>query len=219
MLEKEEILKGIALKNEVIFKKIFGKKGNENLLKIFLESILETQIESLTVDLDRALSSDILDENSSRFVVNAKLSDGKNVIIEIRTNISEFSEEESLASWCELYSEQFEVEDDYETANKVISIWIVNDKAFDFSDYHSIWKIGEVEKGRTEHFDDFEIHVIDLEKLRIENILEPKNKEFWLWFIDHTNMALVDMACSLPEIRKVRAEYEKIIEETEFDEK
>ena len=50
MTSKEEILSKITPKNDLVFKKIFGAKGNEGILKSFLESILDINIESLVVE-------------------------------------------------------------------------------------------------------------------------------------------------------------------------
>lgn len=52
MINKEEIMKSITPKNDIIFKKIFGSRGNEGILKDFLESILETKIESVKLGLE-----------------------------------------------------------------------------------------------------------------------------------------------------------------------
>lgn len=49
MVSKEEILSRITPKNDLVFKKIFGAKGNEGILKSLLESILEIKFDSLTV--------------------------------------------------------------------------------------------------------------------------------------------------------------------------
>ena len=153
------------------------------------------------------------DGKNSRLDVIAKLKDGTIVNIEVQTNISGFSDKRSLAYWSKLYLEQFKSGNDYKKANKTICIWILDGEVFDIPEYHSKWKIGEEEIGVTEHFDDFEIHVIELKKFRKENIMEPRKKEFWLWFIDHTKKELVDMSYTLDEIRKAKAEYEKMIEE------
>ena len=55
MINEEVIAKKITPKNDIIFKKIFGSKGNEGILKDFLEGILETQIESVKLGLETEL--------------------------------------------------------------------------------------------------------------------------------------------------------------------
>ena len=212
MISKEEILSKITPKNDIIFKKIFGSKGNEEILKDFLESILDIKIEFLTVEVGTELLPEFLDKKLSGLDVRAKLNNGTFVNIEVQTNMYGYSDKRNLAYWSKAYLEQFKSGDDYSKANKTICIWILDGEVFDIPGYHSTWKIGEGEIGITEHFDDFEIHVIELKKFRQENIIKPKKKEFWLWFIDHTKKELVEMSYSLEEIRKAKAEYEKMLE-------
>ena len=47
--------------------------------------------------------------------------------------------------------------------------------------------------------------------------LKPNKKKFWLWFIDHTNKGLVDMACeSNDKIREAREQLDKIMADEEL---
>lgn len=212
MISKEEIYKKITPKNDIVFKKIFGSKGNEEILKSFLESILEIEIEYLTVDSGQELLPGFYDGKLSKLDVLARIQDGTWVNIEIQTNTQGYSDKRELAYWSKLYLEQFKQGEDYKKLDKAISIWIVDGEIYNFPKYHSKWKIGEEEFGRLEYFDDFEIHVIELKKFRKETIIKPKKKEFWLWFIDHTKKELVDMSSySIEEIKKAKAEYEKMI--------
>ena len=212
MVSKEELLSRITPKNDLVFKKIFGSKGNEGILKSLLESILDIQIESLVVDLGTELLPDFCGGKLSRLDVKAKLNDGTIVNIEVQTNMSGYSGTRSVAYWSKLYLEQFKEGNDYKKSDKTICIWILDGKVYNFPEYHSQWKITEKANGDTGDFDIFEIHVIELQKFREETIMKPKNKEFWLWFIDHTKREMVEMSYSLEEIRKAKAEYEKMIE-------
>ena len=99
MISKEEILSRITPKNDIIFKKIFGSKGNEGILKSFLESILDIEIESLEVDLETELLPDFYDGKLSRLDVRTKLNDGTIVNIEVQTNMYDYSDKRSLAYW------------------------------------------------------------------------------------------------------------------------
>ena len=215
MISKEELLSKITPKNDLVFKKIFGSKGNEGILKSFLESILDIEIESLVVDLGIELLPDFYDGKLSRLDVKAKLNDRTIVNIEVQTNMSGYSDSRSFAYWSKLYLEQYRSGDDYKHADKTICIWILDGEVYDFPEYHSQWNVTEKINGKTEYFEEFEIHVIELKKFRKENIMKPKNKEFWLWFIDHTKREMVEMSYSLEEIRKAKAEYEKMLEGNE----
>ena len=145
----------------------------------------------------------------------ASLSDGTIVNIEIQTNMEDFSDKRQLSYWSNLYLRQLQRGADYRIANKTICIWILDGEVYDFPKYHSKWRIEEVEFGKQNVFDDFEIHVIELKKFRKLDIMEPKKKEFWLWFIDHTKKELVEMSYTLDEVRKAKEEYERMLASNE----
>lgn len=50
----EEIKELLTPKNDIIFKKLFGKKGNERIVKDFLEAILERKIKSVELGKKRS---------------------------------------------------------------------------------------------------------------------------------------------------------------------
>ena len=127
----------------MIFKKLFGSKGNEKILKSFLESILDITIESLTVDLSTEILPDFYDGKLSRLDVITRLEDKTIVNIEIQTNMKDFTDKRQLAYWSKLYLNQFKKGDNYKKADKAICIWILDGKVYDFPEYHSKWKITE----------------------------------------------------------------------------
>src|SRR5699024_4396282 len=45
----------LKLTNDIVFQRIFGKVGNENITKAFLEKILGIKIEELTLDTNKRL--------------------------------------------------------------------------------------------------------------------------------------------------------------------
>ena len=94
----------ITPKRDLVFKRLFGSKGNEDILKDFLESILDVKIESLGLDLATELLPDFYDGKTSRIDVRAKLSDGTEVNIEAQSNVSSYSEERCLQYWSKIYS-------------------------------------------------------------------------------------------------------------------
>ena len=49
----------LKVTNDYIFKKIFGKKGNESILKDFLSAILQIEIKSIEVITDANLEKEL----------------------------------------------------------------------------------------------------------------------------------------------------------------
>ncbi|MBQ8298292.1 MAG: Rpn family recombination-promoting nuclease/putative transposase [Clostridia bacterium] len=184
----------VTPKNDIVFKKIFGTKGNERILQDFLEAILDIKINSLKLDLNTEILPDFYDGKTSRLDVLARLDDGTLVDIEVQVNVYGYSEKRCLEYWSKLYTKELEKGEDYVNLNKTICVWIVDGTVYDeFKEFESTWKISEEKYGIKGHFKDFEIHVIELKKFRENAIMNPKKKEFWLWFIDHTNREMIKM--------------------------
>ena len=73
-LSKEKIEK-VVPKNDRVFKKIFGSVGSEEILRDFLESILEIKIKKVKLGLATELPSDNYYGKDSRLDVRADLED------------------------------------------------------------------------------------------------------------------------------------------------
>ena len=48
----ENVERELTPKNDIIFKRLFGKKGNEEIVKDFLEAVLDIKIESVEIEAD-----------------------------------------------------------------------------------------------------------------------------------------------------------------------
>ncbi len=77
----------ITPKRDIVFKKIFGSKGNEGILKDFLESILEMKIKSLSLDLATELLPTYESGKESRVDVRTELENGIQVNVEMRATV------------------------------------------------------------------------------------------------------------------------------------
>ena len=186
--------KQLTPKNDIVFKRIFGTKGNEGILKDFLESILDIEIESLELDLNTELLPEFLEGKKSRVDVRTRLSDGTEVNIEMQVDASKYSDKRCLQHWSRIYSNTITKGEDYSQLRKTICIWILDDAIFDeFDDIDSKWEMMNKKYNLDNHFEDIEIHIIELKKLRNSATLKENKKNFWLWFIDHTNEEWVKM--------------------------
>ena len=208
----EELKNKITPKNDIVFKRIFGMKGNEAILKDFLEAILNLKIDALTLDLNTELLPEFYNGKSSMVDVRARLSDGTEVNVEIQVDVTKYSERRCMYYWSKLYANNSKKGNDYEKLNKVICIWILEDKVYDeFEDFISKWKMFNEEHGVGGHFGDIEFRIIELKKYRESATIKKNVRDFWLAFIDHKNEEMVKMACVTNEqIKKAREELDKI---------
>ena len=196
----------------LFLKEFFGAKGNEGILKDFLESILEIEIESLILDLNNELLPEFCDGKKTSVDVRTRLSDGTEVNIEMQMDSSKYSDKRCLQHWSKIYSNTLQKGEDYSTLRKSICIWILNGKVYkEFADIDSKWQIMNKKHMLTNHFEELEIYIIELQKLRESDRIKSSKKNFWLWFIDHTNEELVNMACvSNERIKEAREQLDKI---------
>ena len=176
--EERTILSKVTPKNDIVFKNIFGKKGNEGILKDFLESILEIKIKNVKLDLSTELLPDFLDEKKSVLDVRAELDDGTQINIEIQQHKDGYSEKRCLRYWSKLYSSSLLKGFEYDTMPKTICIWIIDGSVYEeFEKYESTWKVQEKDLGIIGHFEEIEIHIIELKKFRDNDKIMKKSKK------------------------------------------
>ena len=221
----------ITPKRDIVFKRLFGSKGSEGILKDFLESILDIKIESLSLDLATELLPDFYDGKKSRIDVRAKLSDGTEVNIEVQSDVSKYSEERCLQYWSKIYSNNLQEGGEYTDLKKTICIWILDGSVYkEFEDFQSKWRIMNEKYRDLKRFQQLEFYIIELNKFRNSDIMKLNKlesiemnsgrKDFWLWFIDHTNWELINMACEKNDkIKEAREQLEKIKADKELMEK
>ena len=75
------------LKNDIIFKAFFSRKGNEIFLIDFLEALLNIKIESIKIKEEVNIEQLSVDEKGGRLDLQAKLNDGIIVNIELQMKI------------------------------------------------------------------------------------------------------------------------------------
>lgn len=97
--------KVLQVTQDPVFQRIFGKIGNERITKPFLEKVLGIKIEDLTLDTNKRLIGNLIDDKVGRIDVKAKLNDGTKVIIEMQVARHSFIAERLLYYWAETYSE------------------------------------------------------------------------------------------------------------------
>lgn len=201
----------ITPKKDVIFKRLFGSVGSEKILKSLLEAILEIKIESVELNLDKELERRSIQGKRNILDILAKLKDGTLINVEMQLEVPKDLEKRNLDYWSDLYTSQLKKGKKYEVLKKTIGIWILDEDFFkDLPEYHNKFVIKEDKTNNCEYFKDFELHFLELNKLRKGAILKPKKLDFWMWFIDYTNKEMVEMAYRSEE--EIRAAVDKLRE-------
>lgn len=171
--------------------------------------------------MNTELLPEFLEGKKSRVDVRTKLSDGTEVNIEMQVDVSKYSDKRCLQHWSRIYNNNVNEGEDYENLRKTICIWILDGQIYDeFEDIDSKWKIMNEKYRLANHFNELEIHIIELKKLRNSARLKESKKNFWLWFIDHTNEELVKMGTvSNERIKEAREQLKKIQSDPELMER
>ena len=130
----------LQLTNDYIFKRLFSKKGNEDILKDLLEGILEIPIKEVEVmqevELERVDIKDKLGVLDIKAVIN------EDITVDIEMQIADEKNmiERTLYYWAGLKRGR-----DYKLNNKVITINILMYNIFKKENYHTIATIRDNE--------------------------------------------------------------------------
>lgn len=169
----------VKLKLDVIFKKMFANKKNENTLKKFLESVLElpeNSITSIVMDNVELLPEDI-DDKFSRLDILMNV-DNRQINIEMQICNEKAFANRTLFYWSKLYSGSLKSGKNYNDLPQTICINIINFNMFeDTNDFHSHFQV--LEKNRhTLLTDKLAIHFFELKKI---NKKPDRNNKMELW--------------------------------------
>lgn len=205
-------MKQLTPKNDIIFKKIFGSKGNEDILKDLLSGILEEKIKEVEIQKDLQLEKSELSDKTG--ILDIKALTNNNVQINIEMQIVNYRnmEKRTLFYWSKLYTQGISAGESFYKLKKTITINLLDFNYFDTKQYHTKWHIVEdVEKDKM-LTDVLEIHFIELQKF-IKRGKEPENKkEEWLYFIDNTKGEKVKMAVEKNKvIEKAKEELDYLV--------
>ena len=173
-------------KNDVIFKKIFGSKRNEVILKDFLSSIIEEPIKEIEVEKDMKLDKDDLNDKVGILDIKAKLDNGVQVNVEMQVVNQQNMEKRTLFYWGKLYTGSIHEGETFYGLKKTITINLLDFNYFDTKEYHTKWHIVEDTEKDKILTDVLEIHIIEIPKVREMNERESKNALIdWITFLDN----------------------------------
>ena len=129
----------LNLKNDIMFKAFFGRKGNEKYLKEFLESLLKIHIEKIDIRSEVSLLKLDEKEKGGRLDLEAKLNGGLIVNIEMQLRNLENMEKRTMYYASKILSREVERGEKYERINPIIMVNILDYELFGFKEYVIIW--------------------------------------------------------------------------------
>ena len=108
----------LSVKNDIIFKELFSKKGNERFLKDFLTWLLKRKIKKIEIIKDASLTKKIASEKLGIIDIKATLDDEMIVDIEMQMSRYKNMEERALYYASKLISSQLKEGEFYGTLKK-----------------------------------------------------------------------------------------------------
>lgn len=192
----------VKLKLDIIFKRIFGNDKNDKIIAAFVEDLLELKRGSIQkIEIKNVeLPPDELDKKFCRLDLKMHIDD-KIVNIEMQINFEPDFKDRTLFYWAKIYSEDLGSGEEYGDLKKTICINIINFNAFECNDYHSHFKVKEVDRNEVLS-DKLDIHFFELKK--IKSSVKHKPMEDWLNLINaETEGELMDIE-NTTQIKEVR---------------
>ena len=174
-------------KMDIIFQAIFGEVGSENITKDFLEKILKRKIEKISLDKNPILRRELKDDKLGILDIITEFDGKEKCNIEMHLIDKNNIIERMLYYWSKMYTKQIKTGDDYSKLEKTIVILIAdfNIKGLEEVEYHSTWKIIEINGVKKLILTDkFELDIIELSKIKgREN--EKDQLLDWLVFLEN----------------------------------
>ena len=195
-------------KNDFIFKKLFAESGSEEIVKDFLEAVLDVQIKKVELGKTTELFATGRKKKSNRLDVRVDLIDGTKIDIEMQTSLDDDFVKRSEAYASKLYINDLKEGMKYEELNKVIIIFVLNFEYMkETKTYHPILKLEEQIEHK-EKINEKEIHFLELKKFRNAKSNLNMKLEQWMAFIDYENKEMVEIAVAKND--KIRKANEKL---------
>ena len=196
----------LKITNDYVFKRIFGRKGNESILKDFLIAVLELPIEEIEIIKDAHLDRAVIENKSGILDIKATLNNKITVNIEMQVKNQHNMIDRSLYYWSNLYSSSLYKKQNYRDNNKTITINILMFNIFEEGPYHEKCMITRNYNGKV-LTEDLEMHFIQIPKCK-ENDIKTK-LDRWIQFIGNISEKGVNIAMKEnEEIRKANEELE-----------
>ena len=200
--------KKLNLKNDIIFKAFFSRKGNEEYLIDFLNALLGIEIESIEIKEEVNLEQLSVLEKGGRIDLQAKLNDGIIANIEMQKKHQKGFEIRTVFYASKVISREVERGTNYQDIKKTIMISILGNNMFKKYDEY-ISKTAIVLDKHREYvvMDNIEWLFIELPKFRKHHPDMNEKINQWIAFLDDEDKELVKMAEQKNEtLKKARKE-------------
>ena len=218
---KQEKPEKMRLTVDYAFKRVFGRNGNEGILKDFLESILDIEIKDIIIQ-NPEIPKNMRDSKIGILDVRAEIN-GKEIIeVEMQVQNQYNIDKRSPIYITKIYSDQLKEGDSYVEVKKVAVINILNFNYYERNSYHSVGRMKFENSKENEKVDmgyileeqyvtdDLEMHFIELPKFRKKNPDISSKLDQWLWLICGEEEKIKMAKNENEKIKEAKSELEKL---------
>ena len=184
----------LPLSNDYVFKRIFGKGGNEKILKSLLEAILKIHIQKIEVK-NPEIPKETIDEKLSILDIKAEINEDNIIDIEMQVGNTTAIDRRLVVYNAKLIAGNTKVSEEYKNVKDTIVICIINDSVVKRNSYLSLamLKYEETEeiryvnmgyKKEEEYLTDMvKYYIIELPKFKKKKPKVADLLEKWLYVI------------------------------------
>ena len=187
----ENNLELLPLTDDYIFKRVFAYKGNESVLKDFLEALLKIEIKGIKITNPEIIPYE-KGEKRGLLDIKAEINDGTMLDVEMQMKNERNTDERATEYMGKMISEQLQVGEDYQNLKKSIVIFITNYNFLKRNSYHSVGKMKfdktiedeyvnmgyEIEDEVASKY--IEVHYIELPKFKKKELSKFTKLDQWM---------------------------------------
>ena len=182
------------LKNDIIFTAFFARKGNEEYLIDFLQSILKIEIKKIKIREEVNLEKLSVGEKGGRLDIQAELNEGTIVNIEMQMKNLHNIENRTTLYGAKVLAREEARGKNYNDIKNVIMINILNYELTEFEEYVSETVVVLDKHREYEIIKGMKWYFIELPKFRKAHPNMDEKINQWLAFIDDKDRGKIKMA-------------------------
>lgn len=186
--------KPLNLKDDIIFKVFFSRKGNEEFLIDFLKALLKIDIKEIKIQEEVNLEKLTKKEKGGRLDLQAKLDNGTIVNIEMQLRNEHNIEERTTYYSSKVIARETQIGTNYKDIKQVIMINILDYEMLGFDEYISETAVVLDKHREYEVLKGIKWYFIELPKFRKQHPDMNEKINQWLAFIDDYDRGLIKMA-------------------------
>ena len=218
--------KKLPLTSDIVFKRVFSREGNEDILKSLLEAILEIPIQDVIVK-NPELPRNLYDSKAG--ILDVKVEIDKDCLCDIEMQVKDLGDIDKRSAYymSRMLSDGLKKSQDYIQVKNTIVINLLNFEFYKRNSYRSVAHMKFERTKENEFIDmgyqredematqDLEMHFIEIPKFVKKNPEANTRLEQWLWLIAGREEKLEMAKKENKEIKKAM----DMIDEMSMDEK